>query len=79
MRGAVTYAQQNYDECIRKLIRARHMYGLTQEAASLEVGKSQAWVSKLEDKKIKPSLKELCEYAEIYGLGFRLEDRQCAR
>lgn len=75
MRGAVTYAQQNYDTCIRKLIIARHMYGYTQKAASIEAGKDQSWVSRLEHKKIKPSLDEMCDYASIYGLEFLVCDR----
>ena len=75
MRGAVTYAQQAYDMSIRKLRTARKLYGLTQGQAAVEIGKDQSWISRLEDGKIEPTLKDICEYADVYGLEVRLCDR----
>ena len=75
MRGAVTFAQQSYDLNIRKLKAARMIHGFTQEQASAEVGKDQSWISRLEDNKIEPTLKDICEYADIYGLEVIICDR----
>ena len=75
MRGAVTFAQQSYDLNIRKLRMARKLHGLSQEQASAEIGKDQSWISRLEDMKIEPTLKDICDYADVYGLEVIICDR----
>lgn len=75
MRGAVTFAQQTYDLNIRKLKTARKLHGLSQEQASAEIGKDQSWISRMEDMKIEPTLKDICEYADVYGLEVIICDR----
>lgn len=75
MRGAVTFAQQSYDLNIRKLRMARKLHGLSQEQASAEIGKDQSWISRMEDMKIEPTLKDICEYADVYGLEVIICDR----
>ena len=68
MRGAVTRSQQKYDSLIRKLKAYREIEGLTQEEAAAEIGKDQSWVSRLEDFKIKPSFKDIIEYADVLNM-----------
>ena len=76
MRGAVTFAQQSYDLNIRKLICARKLHSLTQGQAAAEIGKDQSWISRLESKEMEPTLKDICEYADVYGLEVIICDRK---
>ena len=66
-RGCVTQAQRKARSLPKMLKGWRILFGMTQAQVASELGKSQAWVCKVEKGEIELQAGELFEYVILFG------------